>query len=346
MRPPARRTTTALLAVVACLLAEAAGQAAIDLPTWSDEDRQALGSGGPLSGAALFAPLLEEGSDPDAPIGLEKIETLRVEEPTHSPTLIGEEFLGAYFDRRPEQFLLDPQMLLARQERDDQLGFLDYHAGESAIDLYFYLFDRDQELPGEVRAEELAERLFGDGRPAAIVYYYLGAPERSKVFLTSELADVVTAAEQRKGLQSCIEAALDKANPVDQLAGFAVQMSIRLYWMEQTLSPELAHGDPMVSPAQPAMTSAAVHPSPAAALVLWLAPWAWHAGAGAAGLFALLMLRWWLARRRTYRFPALDPPPRLGGLHAAGVGAVISFPNGGRPPTLQRDQMPDYLRRV
>jgi len=332
--------------VLAGLLGVAAAQSGMDLPLWLDEDRQALGSGGPLSGAGLFGPLLEEGSDPDAPHGLEPIETLRVEEPTDSPGVVGEEFLHAYFDGRPETFLVDPQVLLGRQERDDQLGFLDYHAGESAIDLYFYLFDRDQEIPGEVRAEELAERLFGDGRPAAIVFYHLGAPERAKVILTPQLAEVVPALEQRKGLQSCIEAALDKANPVDQLAGFAVQMSIRLYWMEETLKPEPMPGVAMVAPADPPRAAAPPRESPASALARLGGPWAQPAGIVAASLLGLLLLRWWLARRRTYRFAEIEIPPRLGGQHAAGIGAVISFPSGGGPPTLQRDQVPEYLRRI
>ncbi len=330
---------------LAALLGVAAAQSGMDLPIWLDEDRQARGSGGPLSGAGLFGPLLEEGGDPDAPHGLEPIETLRVEEPAHTPGVIGEEFLRAYFDRRPQTFLVDPQMLLGRQEGDDQLGFLDYHAGESAIDLYFYLFDRDQEIPGEVHVEELAERLFGDGRPAAIVFYYLGAPERAKVFLTPQLAEVVPALEQRKGLQNCIEAALEKAAPVDQLAGFSVQMSIRLYWMEEALKPESMPGVAMVAPADRPRANAPPRESPATALVRTVSPWAGLAGSGAVSLLALLLLRWWLARRRTYRFPEFEVPPRLGGAHAAGIGAVISFPSGGGPPTMQRDQVPEYLRR-
>jgi hypothetical protein len=57
-------------------------------------------------------------------------------------------------------------------------------------------------------------------------------------------------------------------------------------------------------------------------------------------------LGWWLRRRARYRFPELDVEPRLGGAHAAGVGAVISFASAALPPASQRDQVPDYLRRA
>jgi hypothetical protein len=54
----------------------------------------------------------------------------------------------------------------------------------------------------------------------------------------------------------------------------------------------------------------------------------------------------WLKIRARYRFPEFDVEPRLGGAHAAGVGAVISFASAAVPPASQRDQVPDYLRRA
>jgi hypothetical protein len=62
-------------------------------------------------------------------------------------------------------------------------------------------------------------------------------------------------------------------------------------------------------------------------------------------LVALAMAAW-MKRRARYRFPDFEVEPRLGGAHAAGVGAVISFASAAVPPASQRDQMPDYLRRA
>jgi hypothetical protein len=57
-------------------------------------------------------------------------------------------------------------------------------------------------------------------------------------------------------------------------------------------------------------------------------------------------MRSWLKRRARHRFPEFEVEPRLGGAHAAGVGAVISFASAAVTPASQRDQMPDYLRRA
>jgi hypothetical protein len=51
-----------------------------------------------------------------------------------------------------------------------------------------------------------------------------------------------------------------------------------------------------------------------------------------------------IARHRArFRFPSFDVPPRLGGSHAAGIGAVISFGSTTQSPSSQRNDMPNYL---
>jgi hypothetical protein len=65
------------------------------------------------------------------------------------------------------------------------------------------------------------------------------------------------------------------------------------------------------------------------------------------GLLAMVCVFWRVRRARArYHFPVLEVEPRLGGNHAAGVGAVISFASAAVPPASQRDQMPEYLRRA
>ena len=54
----------------------------------------------------------------------------------------------------------------------------------------------------------------------------------------------------------------------------------------------------------------------------------------------------WRRRRATYRFPELFVEPRLGGQHAAGLGAVIAFASADLPPASQRRQVAGYLRRT
>jgi hypothetical protein len=63
-------------------------------------------------------------------------------------------------------------------------------------------------------------------------------------------------------------------------------------------------------------------------------------------LLVAMVMSFWLKKRACYRFPEFDVEARLGGAHAAGVGAVISFASAEVPPASQRDQVPDYLRRA
>ncbi len=70
-------------------------------------------------------------------------------------------------------------------------------------------------------------------------------------------------------------------------------------------------------------------------------------GGGWLGGVLLLWVGWLMVSRRLrYRFPEIEVAPRLGGEHGAGIGAVVTFGNPGLPPSYQRDQVPDYLRRM
>jgi heme A synthase len=125
-------------------------------------------------------------------------------------------------------------------------------------------------------------------------------------------------------------------------------MSIRIYWMERMMGGETAAVDETViisrvaknnekksalmDKIKPVIESARRYVYPAASLT---------------GLVLLgLAVTSWTRRRARYVFPDFDVEPRLGGAHAAGVGAVISFASAAIPPASQRDQVPDYLRRA
>jgi hypothetical protein len=138
--------------------------------------------------------------------------------------------------------------------------------------------------------------------------------------------------------------ALEKADPVDQLERFTVQLSIRLYWMEKALGGRGEESGPMVRLAEKPVRP----PAPK-----WWEPWlprmrAWLLPAAVLGGAAVVgwLGSWWFGGRARYRFPELEVAPRLGGSHGAGVGAVITFGSPGLPPAFQREQVPDYLRRM
>lgn len=318
------------------------------MPAWNGTERADFEAAGWIAGATLL-------TDDPAPDG-SKPAQLQVEPPKPeeiaadlAPTLpIPEKFLTAYFAERPKTFLIDPQNLLSPADSRDLLKFLNDHASDSSIDLFVYVIGGDQEIPSDVRDEELIERFFSEGRPAALVYYYLGAPQRSVIHLSPSITDAVSATEQNRALESSVIQSLEKSKPAEQLEKFLTQMSIRIYWMERLLAngPAATHNTPLPSPSVAAQDKVVAK----SARLIFLQDLVHRYALPAAillGVFTLLLgLNHWLRRSARYRFPELDVEPRLGGAHAAGVGAVISFASAALPPASQRDQVPDYLRRA
>ena len=127
-----------------------------------------------------------------------------------------------------------------------------------------------------------------------------------------------------------------------------MQMSIRIYWIERLIGAVDEQAQVIAAPAKALVTHdkksklmelAKPHLEKARRFAM---PAALFSGA----LLLVVALRFWLKWRALYRFPDFEVEPRLGGAHAAGVGGVISFASATVPPASQRDQLPEYLRRV
>ncbi len=315
------------------------------LPTWHGKERAELEAKGWIPGALLLShdPIPDEPAKPE-PLQVEQPKPGEIAGDLKPSPEIAEKFLPAYFAERPKNFLVDPQGLLNPSDYRDRLSFLNYHASDSSIDLFVYVIGGDQEIPSAVREEEMIERFFTEGRPAAIVYYYLGAPQRSVVYLSPSITTSVSAAEQRRALESSVMQAFEKTKPSEQFEKFLVQMSIRIYWMERMLAGETA------AASTPSIIATAGAGHAKSAKLIWLQALALKALIPATILFGAFLtalgFHHWLRLRARYRFPEFEVEPRLGGAHAAGVGAVISFASAALPPASQRDQVPDYLRRA
>jgi hypothetical protein len=322
------------------------------LPTWhGNKERLEMEAQGWVPGAILLTDESVPGEPPEpaaSPLPVQPPLPEEIAEDSKQFPGVAEKFLPNYFAQRPKFFLVDPQALLSPSEHRDRLSFLNYHASDSSIDLFVYLLGGSQEIPSEVRQEEITERFFSEGRPAVIVFYYLGAPQRSVVYLSPSLMGSVSAVEQHRALESSVMQAFERTNPSEQLDKFLVQMSIRVYWMERMLATGSTSTAalPTVMPVTPGEKRAAVK----SAKLIWLQETVSRFAAPTALGLAALMLVWgfkhWLRLRARYRFPEFEVEPRLGGAHAAGIGAVISFASAALPPASQRDQVPDYLRRA
>lgn len=318
------------------------------LPKSTSEEHAGMLKDGWIAGGCLlnFEPLPEEVEL--APIEIEQATPEEIASVPANETRVSEGHLSAYFAERPEGFLVDPQGLLTVEEKKDLDAFLDYHAGDSSIDMHIYIFGAEQEIPGDVREEEIVERLYSVGKPAVVIYYYLGAPQRSVMYLSPVLTDAVSAAEQRRALESSVMQAFASVAGVGQLQGFLVQMSIRIYWMERMAEGTAVETMEVIPDGEGVRKfhqKKAIEKIPVA-----LPDWAEIAGIALAAICGGVILLWgfamWWKSRARFVFPELDVEPRLGGNHAAGIGAVISFSSSAVPPARQRDQVPDYMRRA
>jgi hypothetical protein len=279
---------------------------------------------------------------PASPAGMEAAEDAARDK------LIPEAWMNAYFGERPESFLTDPQKLISPLEYRERLEFLKYHAGDSAVDLYVHLIGNGQEIPQSVRLDSLMERWFSEGKPAVMVLYFMGEPKRTTMLLSPAIHDVVSAAERRRALESAMMQALAEADPARQFEALLMQMSIRIYGMETLMAPARPDGHSDHRRKAPRLGKPA-QADPKAAFLTFLAKQRIYviAAVGAAGVLAVLaLLRFFKKRYARHVFPDCEVEPRLGGAHAAGVGAVISFASATLPPASQRDALPDYLRRA
>jgi hypothetical protein len=320
------------------------------LPEWDEPDRAAVKKGekgGFFPGSFLLTderPWVQANDPQPEPLAVPAPTPEEIAGDRQPATDVPEQFWTAYFAQRPDGFLVDPQKLLKPEQQAQRLQFLKDHAGDSTIDFYLYVFDGSQAIPGEVRAEELIERCFQSGRPAAVVFYFLGSPERTELQLSPAIADVVSPLEQRRSLQSSVTLATEKSGKVEQLEAFCQQMSIRLYWVERLMK---GGPDNVAVVSTPLETAAKKQTSERKEkLLAMLHQWAPQAGAAAGALLLLVSLRLLWKAKRKCRFPEFDVEPRLGGEHAAGIGAVISFASAALPPGGQREQKPEYLHRA
>lgn len=340
------------LAIVSCLMGMTIHAAKVEpiLPEWNESERKTKEKEGWIAGGIFLTddPVPDVSSQPDA----ESLDAMKptaeeIAETKVPPTEIPKQFWSAYFDEKPKSFLLDPQGLLSTTDYRDRLAFLNYHASDSSIDLYVYVFKGDQEIPGEVRDEELIERFFSQGRPAAVVYYFMSAPQLSVIYLSPSLTDAVSAVEQRRALESSVMQAFAKLDPSSQIEAFMVQMSIRVYWMERMMGGGVVADEAIPLPIYKTKQTAKKPDlmSKLLPVIERLKPAVLPVAVVLGSALTGMMMTWWLRRRARYYFPEFEVEPRLGGEHAAGVGAVISFASAAVPPASQRDQVPDYLRR-
>lgn len=310
---------------------------AMAVPVWDVADRKKTIAEGWVAGQEL----LDFSSVPEHEI-MARVEQTAEEAALDlvAVQLVPEEHIDAYFSKKPEKFLVDPQGLMPRKERENLDRFLQLHAEDSEIDLHVYVFGEDQSVPSDVRVQEVPERLFSGEKPAILVFYHLGAPARAVVYLSPNMTDVVSIAEQRRASESALVKATQAMGVYEQMEEFLVQISVRAYWMERMLA-GTANETMAEKPVNVVKAAETSEHDPKAGwrFPAWLKDVKAYGIAGVAGLTILVFGFVWLRSRRRYTFPQVPVERRLGGEHAAGVGAVLTFSTAKHSLSEQRDQI-------
>ena len=286
------------------------------LPEWDAEQRARILNESWTPGGILLSsePLPGEEVPEVLPLLLEKPSEEYLREPVDGQDIVAEEFLAGYFEDKPGQYLVDPQGLLSVDDAREINVILDYHASDSSIDMYAYVFGVDQQIPGNVREEEVVERLYSEGKSALVVYYYLGDPQRSEIYLSPMITEAVSAAEQRRALKSSVVQGLADENPAAQLQAFLSQMSIRIYWMERMAdgtAAETKEAIPRTKTNEVEEAHSAVRSS--SALPSWAGFASMIAASVGVGVILIGVLIIWLRSRSRFLFPENEIETRLGG---------------------------------
>ncbi|MDE0860986.1 MAG: hypothetical protein OSA93_12565 [Akkermansiaceae bacterium] len=342
-----------ILTLFVCLSLNAEEEQLV-MPQWSDEEMEDLEGGALVPGSSLMGSLALERlfAGNREPIEFEE-ELMNIPGEPHPedewPTTIDESYFQVYFRQPPGNYLIDPQNILTPQEKRDREGFLAYHARDSSINIYLYLFDAKQELPEGETAERVMSEHYGESGHSVVVFYFLGIPERTQIVMSPMITETIELEMRKNALIRSVEEALDRSEAVAQIESFSIQLSIRLYWLEKELGHLEVREASVLHPlgveaseevGDEAMSWNSLSNSPRVRLI-----------GGGIGILIVtvasaLFGKWLVDRKRIYVFPESEGNLLLEAPHAAGVGAVIAYTSATFPPSVQRDEVPDYLQRM
>lgn len=258
------------------------------------------------------------------------------------------EFMALSHQTKSGDYLTDPLHLLNETPAEDLRRLLEYHSGESRIRAHVLVMDTDQKLPQKLDVSKLAGGELSEGL-ACLIAYPLGEPWRVRMFMSRGLTEIVPPKYLQGIAQACVQDALQVSDDIEQLQRFAIQLSIRLIWLERAY-PEvkpansdeeapavsLAHGHGDIhevpalvqtsqeSPSWWAVQLARLSPASQARLV--------KVGYGVLGGLVALLVLWFImrrlkARRRSviWMLPENQVAPRLKAPHCGGGGAHIHY---------------------
>ena len=259
--------------------------------------------------------------------------------PPHDLVEVSADFLRQCEALESDAWLLDLHALLPETQSEDLRRLLTYHAGEARTFAHVLLLDANEQLPANADLSRLAEKRLAQGHNCLAVFP-LGEPWRARLFMTREIVSAVAPDYLQGILTACIQDAMQASDPVEQLQRFAIQLSIRLIWLERAhpaiFAPVAVTSPAPVSTAAGATLTDVTHrvEAPVKTVIStakWQR-WATMAGWGLVAALTLLSicvgLRRWLRRRdrnSVWILPETECKPRLGAPHCGHGGAWIRY---------------------
>jgi hypothetical protein len=342
-----------MVCVMAFAVVDAASEEEVlPLPNWEQQEVQIFPLGGGLWPAGSAIPSQAEGKSQDElklfiPNGatpnqgaVEKGEAEGRSMTSEEDLVeVGEDFFERHEGMAEGGFVYDPEMLLNDGARDDLSRMLASQAEGAKVAAHFVILGARQKLPLNVDLTRLAGANLVGGLSCMVVYP-MGEPWRVRLFMSRRVTEVVKADYLRAMARACIQDALKADEGWEQLERFAIQLSIRLTWLErehalpevEVLSMEEAVEKVAEMP-EVAMPEKAVEK--VSKWELWwnmLRPWLWRSFGVVAGLVLLILACRWIWRRWIRRprvavwiLPEVQVPPRLGGKHCGGGGASVQY---------------------
>jgi len=148
-------------------------------------------------------------------------------------------------------------------------------------------------------------------------------------------------------VQSSLIRAMRVNGSFEQLEEFLMQFSVRTYWMERMLEESKGGAEVAVAVEKPEAAPVVKHRmNPLEMIPEKYRQPAIKVGIGLGSIVILFGLIYLVRSRLRHRFPEFEVETRLGGSHAAGIGAVVNFASPAVSPARQREQVPEYMRRA
>lgn len=250
-------------------------------------------------------------------------------EPTPVSVLqkITPEFIRLCEQTRRGDFLIDPELHLPEMQAQTMLEFLKFHANDARVQIYVLVLPKDRKWPDDLPFDHIASGSLL-ARESCLVVYPLSEPWRAQMFLSRSIHTHASDTFLQETLQACVSSALQTTDAHDQLHRYVVELSTRLFWLQNALAGRTAttsSGDMHLASVAPGKETSGGMASTLPAFLT--------AGGAVALMAAVILIAWLGARRRlrtrqtkfVWYFQEPETIPRLGGAFTGGGGGVLRY---------------------